>query len=71
MTDHTVKCPGCPGRRNRSHYLCSSCWRALPADTRGRLARLARRDARAFQRLRELHRALAADTPVASIRVSQ
>ncbi|MFM9595722.1 hypothetical protein ACKI1J_24320 [Streptomyces scabiei] len=68
MTDRTVQCPGCPGRRNRSHYLCSSCWHALPASTRGRLAR---RDARAFQRLRELHRALAADTPLAIIRVSQ
>ncbi|MDX2520559.1 MULTISPECIES: hypothetical protein [Streptomyces] len=70
MTD-TVKCPGCPGcpgRRNRRHYLCSCCWRALPADTR---ARLARRDARAFQRLRELHRALAANTPVPIIRVSR
>lgn len=68
MTDRTVKCPGCPGRRNHGQYLCRACWRALPATTRGRLAL---RDARAFLRLRELHRALAANTPVAIIRVSR
>ncbi|MFJ7049015.1 hypothetical protein ACIQVC_37255 [Streptomyces sp. NPDC101112] len=66
MTD-TVKCPGCLGRRRRADYLCNTCWRTLPASTRGRLAR---HDARAFQRLRELHSALAARTPLAIIRVS-
>lgn len=68
MTDRTVKCPGCPGQRNRSHYLCNSCWRALPASTRGRLSL---HDARAFQRLRELHMALADNTPIAIVRVSR
>jgi hypothetical protein len=68
MTDTTLKCPGCPGRRNRSQYLCRDCWRALPAATRGRLAL---HDARAFLRLRELHKALAANTPIAIIRVSR
>jgi hypothetical protein len=69
MTDTTqLRCPGCPGHRRRSQYLCNACWRALPATTRGRLAR---RDARAFQRLRELHQALAAQTPLAIIRVSR
>jgi hypothetical protein len=67
MTD-TTKCPGCPGQRNRRQYLCSSCWRTLPAATRGRLAR---QDARAFLRLRELHAALAARTPLQNIQVSR
>ncbi|GAQ64085.1 hypothetical protein [Streptomyces scabiei] len=62
------KCPSCKQPRDHGKYLCRSCWRSLPADTRGRLAR---RDARAFQRLRELHRALDANTPISSIRVSQ
>jgi hypothetical protein len=65
---NTPKCPGCTGHRDHSKYLCNGCWRALPASTRGRLAR---RDARAFQRLRELHRALAASTPLQIIRVSR
>ncbi|MBP5922149.1 MULTISPECIES: hypothetical protein [Streptomyces] len=64
---NTTKCPGCPGRRNHGQYLCRACWRALPASTRGRLGR---RDARAFLRLRQLHQALAAKTPIAIIRVS-
>ena len=70
MTDttDTAKCPACPGRRHPRQYLCNACWRSLPCTTRGRLAR---RDARAFQRLRELHRALAAKTPLAIIRVSR
>ncbi|MDX2698958.1 hypothetical protein [Streptomyces ipomoeae] len=66
MTD--LPCPGCPGRRNRGHYLCNPCWRALPAATRGRLSR---RDSRAMLRLRELHQALHARTPLAIIRVSR
>lgn len=68
MTDRTVKCPGCPGRRNPRQYLCSSCWRALPDTTRGRLSR---RDARAFLRVRELHTALAASIPLPDIEVSR
>ncbi|MGW2379282.1 hypothetical protein [Streptomyces sp. NPDC001658] len=68
MNETTLKCPGCSGRRHRGHYLCLSCWRSLPADTRGRLAR---RDSRAFLRLRQLHAALADRTPLAIIRVSR
>lgn len=67
MTDRTLKCPGCPGRRNRGQHLCNNCWRSLPASTRSRLTR---RDARAFARVRELHAALAARTPLQVIRVS-
>lgn len=63
--DH--KCPGCPtGRRQPRQYLCLACWRTLPAATRGRLAR---RDARAMLRLRQLHAELEAGTPLAVIRV--
>lgn len=62
------RCPACPGRRNHGHYLCSGCWRALPAITRGRLAL---RDGRAFLRLRQLHAALADNTPVQLIRVGR
>jgi len=63
--DH--KCPGCPtGRRHPRQYLCLNCWRALPAATRGRLAR---RDARAMFRLRQLQAELKAGTPLAVIRV--
>ena len=65
---NTPKCPGCTGHRDHGKYLCNPCWRALPATTR---TRLALRDARAFRRLRELHIALAANTPVAIIRVSR
>jgi hypothetical protein len=68
MSTPTLPCPGCPGRRKHGHYLCNSCWRALPSTTRGRLAL---RDARASLRLRELHKALAANTPIAIIRVSR
>ncbi|MCL6733323.1 hypothetical protein [Streptomyces neyagawaensis] len=68
MSTSTLPCPGCPGRRNHGQYLCRTCWRSLPSTTRGRLAL---RDARAFQRLRELNRALAARTPLAIIRVSR
>lgn len=64
-----LKCPGCPdGRRSVKQYLCLSCWRALPNVTRGRLAR---RDARAMLRLRQLHTALAERTPLGVIRVSR
>jgi hypothetical protein len=62
------KCPGCTGHRDHGKYLCNPCWRALPASTR---ARLTRRDARAFLRLRQLHAALAANTPLKIIRVSR
>lgn len=67
---HEPDCPTrtCPRRRDRRHYLCNACWRALPADTRGRLSR---RDARAFLRLRQLHAALADGTPLGIIRVSR
>lgn len=62
------KCPACPtGRRQPRQYLCLTCWRTLPASTRGRLSR---RDGRALLRLRQLHAELAAGTPLAVIRVS-
>ncbi|WP_425244829.1 hypothetical protein [Streptomyces sp. NEAU-NA10] len=63
-----VKCPGCPGRRAVKQYLCPDCWRALPNATRGRLAL---RDPRALFRLRQLHQALEAGTPLGIIRVSR
>jgi len=63
-----LKCPGCPGFRSPRQYLCSACWRALPNATRGRLAR---RDSHAMLRLRQLHNALAASTPLGVIRVSR
>lgn len=67
MREH--KCPGCPdGCRSPRQYLCLTCWRALPAVTRGRLSR---RDQRAMLRLRELHQALSARTPLGIIRVSR
>lgn len=61
-------CPGCPGRREQRQYLCPACWRSLPNDTRGRLAR---RDTRARLRLRQLHVALADNVPLGVIRVSR
>lgn len=64
----TLKCPGCPGRREHGHYLCNTCWRTLPASTRGRLTL---RDRRAFLRLRQLHAELAAKTPLPLIRVGR
>ncbi|MFF7259504.1 hypothetical protein ACFZCL_04310 [Streptomyces sp. NPDC008159] len=67
MSTPTLPCPGCPGRRNHGQYLCRTCWRSLPADTRGRLTR---RDKRAVLRLQQLQQALAARTPLQIIRVS-
>lgn len=68
MSDNTARCPGCPGRRAYHQYLCNPCWSALPAITRGLLAL---RDSRAHLRLRQLHTALADNTPLAIIRVSR
>jgi len=63
-----LKCPACPRFRSPRQYLCLTCWRTLPSSTRGRLAR---RDARALLRLRELQEALQARTPLGIIRVSR
>jgi hypothetical protein len=65
---HAVKCPGCSGTRAPRQYLCRACWRTLPTTTRSRLMR---RDPHAMIRLRQLHDALAARTPLAVIRVSR
>jgi hypothetical protein len=63
-----LTCPACPRTRNRGHYLCPTCWRTLPAITRGRLALS---DPHAFRRLRELHGQIAEHVPLAIIRVSR
>lgn len=63
-----LKCPGCSGYRAVKQYLCPTCWWALPSATRSRLTR---RDDHARARLRQLHDALAAGTPLGVIRVGR
>lgn len=63
-----LTCPACPRHRGPGKYLCQVCWAALPTVTRRRLSLS---DARAFARLRELHRQIAAHKPLTSIEVSR
>ncbi|MFF0510979.1 hypothetical protein [Streptomyces sp. NPDC004250] len=63
-----LKCPTCTRHRGPGHYLCQSCWGRLAPATRRRLSL---RDDRAFARLRELHAALEARTPLPDIEVSR
>lgn len=67
MTLTSTRCRVCRGDKPPRLYLCHGCWDQLPALAR-RL--LNRRDSRAFARLRELHRQLDADVPLAEITVS-
>lgn len=66
MRDRALDCPGCHGRRPPNARICNACWRALPAVTRGRLART---DYRAGLRRLHLQRELKAGTPLGIIRV--
>lgn len=63
----TLRCPSCPNTRRPGHYTCSSCWGRLSVTARRRLSL---RDGRAFARLRQLHGAIAARTPLPLIEVS-
>ena len=63
----TTPCPGCRSPKGQGKYLCRTCWCALPTDTRSALNR---RDRTAFLRVRELHQALDAGTPLADIKVT-
>ncbi|MGW0566116.1 hypothetical protein [Streptomyces tauricus] len=58
---------GCRGTRQPHRYLCLTCWHALPAAARRALARS---DAHAVARLRELHRQLEAGIPLTEIEVT-
>ncbi|WP_086019962.1 hypothetical protein [Wenjunlia vitaminophila] len=61
-------CPACHTRPRRpGQYLCGPCWGSLPAPTRRALTR---RDGRAYARLRALHVALEAGTPLVDIRIT-
>jgi hypothetical protein len=63
----TLRCPSCPNTRRTGQYMCPSCWGRLTAIARQRLSI---RDGRAFARLRQLHGAIAARTPLHQIEVS-
>jgi len=63
----TLRCPSCPNTRRPGHYTCPNCWGRLTVTTRRRLST---RDSRAFARLRQLHGAIAAHTPLPQIEVS-
>lgn len=56
----TLACPGCPGTRRSGHYLCPTCWTALPRPARHALSR---RDKHARARLRQLLDQLTAGVP--------
>lgn len=60
-------CPSCGVPRNGRHYLCHTCWFALPKAARGPLLR---RDAQAGQRLRELYRQIQDGVPLPEIRIT-
>jgi len=61
-------CLGC-GQRNRqaAHYLCRTCWYALPDETRRRLGL---HDDQARDRLFQLFAALRRAVPLAEIQVT-
>ncbi|WP_433467016.1 hypothetical protein [Spirillospora sp. CA-128828] len=61
-----MRCPACHGAKERRHYLCRGCWRALRAPVR---AALNRRDAHAGVRLLQLHRQLQQEVPLCEIEV--
>lgn len=63
----TLICPCCPNTRRPGQYMCPSCWGRLTVTARRRLSI---RDGKAFARLRELHGAVAAHTPLHLIEVS-
>lgn len=63
-----TSCPGCRRRpRDTGKYLCVGCWFLLPTPTRRSLAR---RDTRAYARLRQLHEQLANGVRLAEIEVA-
>jgi hypothetical protein len=64
----TAKCRACQGIRHTSHYLCRTCWGALPRLTRAVLGQ--QNHPQAFARLRELHRQLDARVPLPDIRIA-
>lgn len=65
-TYRTTPCPSCTPLKPCRHYLCATCWDALPDATQRALNR---RDGKAFGRLRELHAHLAAGVPLAEIHI--
>ncbi|MDX5570815.1 hypothetical protein PYK79_56410 [Streptomyces sp. ID05-04B] len=66
-TDGNLVCLACDHPREAGHYLCRTCWRALPARAR---ASLTRRDRLALPRLRELIDQLRDGTPLDKIEVT-
>lgn len=62
-----LHCPSCHAPRRAGQYLCPSCWAALAPHVRRALSR---RDKFAVLRLRELHKALLASTPLDRITVT-
>lgn len=60
-------CACCPRARGAGNYLCGHCWGRLTPVARRRLSL---RDSKAFARLRQLHGAIAAHTPLHQIEVS-
>ncbi|MFP3986927.1 hypothetical protein U9R90_05370 [Streptomyces sp. E11-3] len=63
----TTPCRSCRAPKPPRMYLCGNCWGALPTPARRALSR---HDSKAFARLRELHRQLDADVPVAEVQVT-
>jgi hypothetical protein len=57
-------CPACGAPKGERHYLCRTCWFALPRSARGPLLR---RDEHAAARLRELYGQILDDVPLSEI----
>ncbi|MFD5251312.1 hypothetical protein ACFWM5_00515 [Streptomyces bobili] len=65
--DGALVCLACDQPREAGHYLCRSCWPALPGPAR---IRLCRRDRLALARLRQLVDQLHDDTPLNQIEIT-
>ncbi|NUS29793.1 MAG: hypothetical protein HOV92_37020 [Streptomyces sp.] len=62
-----LTCPRCSLPRQAGHYLCGTCWNALPARTR---TSLYRRDRLALTRLKELLEQITEGVPLQEIEVA-
>jgi len=68
MARPMTNCPGCREKRClQGHYLCTTCWRALPRETQRRLYL---HDPDARNRLFQLYSALRRGTPLEKIEVA-
>jgi hypothetical protein len=63
----TTPCPSCTTPKPCRHYLCGTCWAALPNPARRALNR---RDGKAYSRLHELHNRLDTGVPLAEIHIT-